>query len=38
MNIIAQPYEFFKEGGWSFLNSQTDDEDNSEDSDGEDVS
>jgi len=34
--VTDDPYEFFKEGGWSFLNSQSDDEDEEENSDDED--
>ncbi|KAH9814734.1 FACT complex subunit-domain-containing protein [Melampsora americana] len=34
--VTDDPYEFFKEGGWSFLNSQSDDEDDEEDEEDED--
>ncbi|PLW13790.1 hypothetical protein PCANC_19533 [Puccinia coronata f. sp. avenae] len=34
--VTDDPYEFFKEGGWSFLNSQSDEEDEDGHSDDED--
>ncbi|MBW0475539.1 hypothetical protein O181_015254 [Austropuccinia psidii MF-1] len=34
--VTDDPYEFFKEGGWSFLNSQSDDEDEGAQSDDND--
>ncbi|KAH9440953.1 hypothetical protein MJO29_015316 [Puccinia striiformis f. sp. tritici] len=34
--VTDDPYEFFKEGGWSFLNSQDDEEDEDGNSDDED--
>jgi len=33
--VIADPHQFFKDGGWSFLNTDTDDEDKEEESEEE---